>query len=87
MYKRQDGEGADLLDVGGVVERAGGNGFGEEERLLFELEGGDQHGRWSDYIRAGMEIWGSGYRGGCLRDAARRGGGGQARIGVGCGAA
>ncbi len=38
-----DRQRADLGDVGGVVERAGRDGFGEEERLLFELEGSDEH--------------------------------------------
>jgi hypothetical protein len=38
-----DGNGADLGDVGGVVERAGGDGLGEDQGLSFELEGGDEH--------------------------------------------
>jgi len=34
---------SNLGDVGGVVEHAGGDGFREEERFLFELERGDKH--------------------------------------------
>jgi hypothetical protein len=55
-----DGERADLGDVGGVVERAGKDGFREEEGLFFELEGGDEHtlrvGGW------GVEVNGRGGR-------------------------
>ncbi len=38
-----DGQGADLADVGGVVEHAGSDGFVELKGLVDELEGGDQH--------------------------------------------
>ena len=38
-----DGQRADLGDVGGVFQRAGRDGFVEEERFFFELERGDQH--------------------------------------------
>ena len=38
-----DGKRANLRDVGGVVERAGRNGFVEKERFLFELERSDEH--------------------------------------------
>ena len=39
-----DGQRAGLRDVGGVVQRACGDGLVEEERLVFELEGSDEHG-------------------------------------------
>jgi hypothetical protein len=38
-----DGQRANLGHVGSVVEYARGDGFVEEERLLFELEGSDEH--------------------------------------------
>ena len=38
-----DGQRANLRDVWGVVERAGGDRFVEAERLVFELEGSDEH--------------------------------------------
>jgi hypothetical protein len=38
-----DGQRANLRDVWGVVERAGGDRFVEEERPVFELEGSDEH--------------------------------------------
>jgi len=38
-----DGQRANLREVWGVVERAGGDRFVEEERPVFELEGSDEH--------------------------------------------
>jgi len=38
-----DGQRACLVNVGGVVQRAGGDRLVEEERFLFELEGSDEH--------------------------------------------
>jgi hypothetical protein len=38
-----DGQRANLRDVCGVIKRTGGDRFVEEERLVFELEGSDEH--------------------------------------------
>jgi hypothetical protein len=38
-----DGERANLVDVGGVVQGTGGDGLVELKRLIDELERGDQH--------------------------------------------
>ena len=38
-----DGQGTNLGDVGGIVERAGRDGFIEQERFFFELKGSDEH--------------------------------------------
>jgi hypothetical protein len=54
----ENGQRANLRDVWGVVERAGGDRFVEAERLFFELEWSDEHevkrralrgcGQWAD---------------------------------------
>jgi hypothetical protein len=38
-----DGQGAYLVDVGGIVQGTGGDGFIELERLIDELERGNKH--------------------------------------------
>jgi len=56
------GKRANLRDIGGVVQRSGRDRFVEEERLVFELEGGDEHmvkpravrgrGQWARSLRS-----------------------------------
>jgi hypothetical protein len=45
-----DGQGADLEDVGGVVDQAGSELLVDDKRFFFEIEGSNQH------INKGMEI-------------------------------